>query len=113
VGRAEAVELQCILADVQVRLDGHRVTALSQHGGRRLDEVADAVHVDDEPGGREAGALPAEARNHASTIPFRCIAGDPRCSARGNLSVPPSPPPRDRVSELTRSPAWARARDRL
>src|SRR5713226_1778791 len=33
----------------------------------------------------------------------RGAAGDPRHRARGNLSVPPNPPPRDSVSELTLS----------
>jgi hypothetical protein len=37
---------------------------------------------------------------HARTPCSRCTAGNPRCSARGNLSVPPSPPPRAGLSRL-------------
>src|SRR5207302_1845864 len=58
------------------------------------------------PGGARLGVADAQERDdvaHARTIVSCCPAGDPRRSARGNLSVPPSPPPRARVSSLTRA----------
>ena len=47
--------------------------------------------------------------NHAAPSSFRWTARNPRSSARGNLSVPPSPPPRGCVSELTQPPPCARS----
>ena len=68
VRRAEAVELQRVLADVQVRLDRQIALArVPQHGGCRLDEVADAVDVEHQPGSRKAGRTSAQPRDHAGT----------------------------------------------
>ena len=48
LGGPEAVELERVFADVEVGLDGQLVAGAPQHRRRRLDEVADAVHVEDE-----------------------------------------------------------------
>ena len=66
--RAEAVELERVLAHVQVRLDGQLVGVAAQHRRRRLHEVADAVHVEDEAGRRQARTLAAQSRDHAAAI---------------------------------------------
>src|SRR5215211_117920 len=65
--RAEAVELERVLPNVQVRLYGQLVAVAPQHRRRRLDEVADAVHVENEPRGGQARTLAAKARDHAAT----------------------------------------------
>ena len=64
----EAVELERVLADDEVRLDGQLVAAATEQRGRRLDQVADAVHVEDEARRREPGALAAQTRDHAATL---------------------------------------------
>ena len=66
-GVGEPVELQRVLAHVEVGLDRHLARALgaAQHGRRRGDEVADAVDVEDEPVGacgRRAGRAGARSR---------------------------------------------------
>jgi hypothetical protein len=55
---------------VQVRLDRQLTVAvgLAQDRGRRLHEVADAVDVEDEPGGGQSGVAAAEPRDHAATV---------------------------------------------
>src|SRR5262249_43987927 len=62
----EPVELHGVLADVEVRLDGHVRTAVPKHRRRRVHEVTDAVHVDDQPGGRELRPA-TQARDHRTT----------------------------------------------
>ncbi len=62
----EAVELHHVLADVEVRVDGDLVgrVALAHRGRRRVDEVADAADVEDEPFRRVRHGLTAQARDH-------------------------------------------------
>src|SRR5439155_19273254 len=62
--RAEAEQLQRVLADVQVCLDRQLLPALAQHRGGRLDELADAVDVEYETGRRQARALPSQPSDH-------------------------------------------------
>src|SRR5712691_631464 len=66
---------------------------------RRGDDQSDADA--DEQNAEDGDAAAVKAVHAASPCP-RCTAAEPRYSARGNLSVPPSPPPRGRVSTLTR-----------
>src|SRR5262245_12552503 len=66
VDRAEAVELQGVLAHVEICLDSELIAVASQHRRRRLDQVADAVHVEHETGAREPRPLPPQARDHAT-----------------------------------------------
>ena len=55
--------------------------------------------------------LPADAAGpQRHGFPPRCVAGDPRRSARGNLSVPPRPPPRRMSRLMRRVRPFARAR---
>ena len=61
VGRGEAVELERVLADVQVGLDGRLLADARVHPRRRGDEVADTADVDDD----------ARARCAAATVPRR------------------------------------------
>jgi hypothetical protein len=65
-GVGEAVELERVLAHVQVRLDRDLAAPLGgTHGpGRRGDEIADPVHVEHEAVGRPAGELAPQARDH-------------------------------------------------
>src|SRR5207253_3013592 len=63
-GRRKAVELQRVLAHVEVRLDDELLARLPEHRRRRVHEVPDAVDVEHEPGRAEAGSLPTEARDH-------------------------------------------------
>ena len=66
----EAVELERVLADVGVRLDGDLVgrVALADRGRSRVDEIADAADVEDEPFRRVGDGLAAEARDHARSV---------------------------------------------
>src|SRR5579884_3641191 len=63
----EAVELQRVLAHVQIRLDDDLVGAvgLPHRARRRRDEVADAADVEQEPLRRRADRHAAQARDHA------------------------------------------------
>ena len=63
--RGEAVELERVLADVQVGLDGRLLADARVHPRRRRDEVADAADVDHEPGRRARGDGTAQPRDHA------------------------------------------------
>ena len=65
-GVDEAVELQRVLADVQERLHDDLAAALgaAQHPGRRGDEVADAVDVEQEAVRAAARGRAAEAGDH-------------------------------------------------
>ena len=62
----EAVELQRVLADVQVRLDRHLGSAVGapQDARRRADEIPDAPDVEDEPVDGSAGGYAAKPRDH-------------------------------------------------
>ena len=65
-GVDEAVELQRVLADVEERLDRDLAPALGapQHAGRRRDEVADAVDVEQEPVRAATGRRAAQPGDH-------------------------------------------------
>ena len=66
VGVGEAVELQRVLADVEVRLDRHLRPGrrTPEDARRRGHEVADAVHVEHEPVAAPARRPAAEPRDH-------------------------------------------------
>ena len=66
----EAVELERVLAHVEVGLDGDLRRALRrpQHRRRRGDEVADASDLDDEPVGRTGDRASAQARDHPASL---------------------------------------------
>ena len=68
VGRGEAVELERVLADVQVRLDRRLLAEARVHPRRRRDEVADTADVDDDPRPGPGGDGSAKARDHALTV---------------------------------------------
>ena len=94
----EAVELESVLADVEVRLDRHlgRAVGAPQHARRRADEVPDARDVDDEPVDRATRGNAAKPRDHRATS----TSGDPSawqiatanasasCVERGSSSSP-------------------------
>src|SRR5439155_414334 len=67
----EPVELEGVLADVQIRLDrdlGAQLRA-PQRARRRLDEVADAADVEDEPAvGPPADGSASQARDHEAAL---------------------------------------------
>ena len=65
----EAVELQSVLAHVEVRLDRHlgRAVGAPQDARGRAHQVADAGDVDDEPVERPAGRCAAKPGDHRST----------------------------------------------
>ena len=66
----EAVELQRVLADVQVGLDDDLAPALggAHRAGRRREEIADAVDVEDEAVRRTPGELSPQAADHPPAI---------------------------------------------
>jgi len=64
----EAEEGERVLANDGVDLDRDLAVAQALHGRRRVDEVADAVHVDDQARPRAPGDAAAQARNHAVSL---------------------------------------------
>ena len=66
VGARESVELERVLADVQVRLDGRLLADPRSDARRRRDQVADTADVEHDPGRRARGNGAAQARDHAS-----------------------------------------------
>ena len=70
LGVGEPVELERVLAHVEVRLDRHLGAGRrpAQHGRRRRDEVADAVHVEHEAVRRAPGRPSSEPRDHAGLL---------------------------------------------
>src|SRR3954467_399591 len=66
--RATPVERKRARAPVEIRLDGQLLAVAPQDRRRRLDEIADAVHVEHEARRRQAGALAGEPRDHAAAI---------------------------------------------
>jgi len=65
---AESVELERVLADVQVRLHRQLVAGAPQDRRRRLHQVAHAVHIEHEACSGEPGALAAQPRDHAAAL---------------------------------------------
>src|SRR6185436_1307492 len=65
-GVREAVELHGVLAHVEMGLehDLGRALRLLDRRGRRVQPVANAVHVEDEPLGIPGDGRPAQARDH-------------------------------------------------
>ena len=66
----EAVELEHVLANVQVGLEGYLVGAVGapKHARGRGDQVADAVHVQDEAVRAARDRLAPEPRDHPATL---------------------------------------------
>ena len=70
LGVGEPVQLEGVLAHVEVRLDRHLGAGggPAQNGGRRGDEVADAVDVQDEAVRRAPGRPSSEPCDHADPL---------------------------------------------
>ena len=68
-GVGEAVQLEGVLADVEVRLDRHllRASGLRERARRRLDEIADPAHVEHEAVRPAPDGLAAKLRDHDAT----------------------------------------------
>ncbi len=66
----EPVQLERVLPDVEVRLDGDvlRAARLRQRARRRLDEIADPADVEHEAFGAAPDRLPAELGDHEATF---------------------------------------------
>src|SRR5581483_3830239 len=66
----EAVELERVLAHVQVRLDGHLLRAVGRayRARGRGHEVADAADVEQEPLRGGSDGLATQARDHPATL---------------------------------------------
>ncbi len=104
LGIAEAVELERVLAYVEVRLDGDLRAGAGPAKDRRRgrDEVADAVHVQDEPVRCPPRRASPQSRDHAAPLTRRACGA--AASTHGR-SRPRAHPPRG----TSRAPPAARA----
>src|SRR5207237_4712661 len=71
VGGREPEELERVLADDGVDLDGDLAVAEALDRRCGVDEIADAVDVDDQAGAGPAGDPPSQARDHGVTLRIR------------------------------------------
>ena len=89
VGCREPVQLQRVLADDRVNLDRDLAAAEPLRRRRGMDEVADAVDVDDQAASGPPRDPASQARDHASTLRVRTDVPAPPARVPAGSSIRP------------------------